>query len=560
MTRFFEVLRRDGPGRMGRLKLGEGGIEVLETPGLLPPLEWLPPLARDHQFTGRTREARPTGLQAQVGTSGAAESPPDITIVPKAGVLPREPRELVHQMVEHREAAPPDGALYVPAAATPANLALLATLGADLVDTVIPQAAGYRGLYQTPQGETPTGELEELPCLCPICTSHEPGDLRALPEGYRLTAEHNTHRLREEALRVRHLIRRGRLRDYLEAQCRHEPTQTAALRLLDREGTYLERRTPAARETTMLASTLESLDRVEVKRFAQRVRERFTPHADTWILLPCSARKPYSLSRSHRDFIRALDPHRAHLQEIMLTSPLGVVPRELERTYPAAHYNVPVTGHWDLEEQRWLRECLHTLLEKHRPKHLLIHLEGTPREIAEEEAKQQSIGHQTTCPRGHNPTSTEALASLKLAVAGLALPPGPYKIRRLLQSAADYQFGPGAGERLLQNGAHIRTRPEITIRGVASMNRAGFLSLTLQGAKRLGEWPRLHVTIDDFTPTGSILAPGVTGADPGIRTGDEIIFRGPKAWGTGRAQMSGWEMERATRGVAVKVREVEAIR
>ena len=52
---------------------------------------------------------------------------------------------------------------------------------------------------------------------------------------------------------------------------------------------------------------------------------------DTVVLLPCSARKPYSLSRSHALFAGAVRD-RAH--ELIVTSPLGIVPRELEPLLP----------------------------------------------------------------------------------------------------------------------------------------------------------------------------------------------------------------------------------
>ena len=34
----------------------------------------------------------------------------------------------------------------------------------------------------------------------------------------------------------------------------------------------------------------------------------------------------------------------------MVTAPLGLVPRELEDFWPAAHYDIPVTGDWDVDE------------------------------------------------------------------------------------------------------------------------------------------------------------------------------------------------------------------
>ena len=34
----------------------------------------------------------------------------------------------------------------------------------------------------------------------------------------------------------------------------------------------------------------------------------------------------------------------------MVTSPLGLVPRDLEEVWPAGHYDIPVTGDWTRDE------------------------------------------------------------------------------------------------------------------------------------------------------------------------------------------------------------------
>ena len=43
-------------------------------------------------------------------------------------------------------------------------------------------------------------------------------------------------------------------------------------------------------------------------------------------------RKPYSSSRSHKAFRRAINHSSAH--EVIVTSPLGLVPRDLEEVWP----------------------------------------------------------------------------------------------------------------------------------------------------------------------------------------------------------------------------------
>ena len=78
------------------------------------------------------------------------------------------------------------------------------------------------------------------------------------------------------------------------------------------------------------------------------------------ILLPCSARKPYRLSKSHSQFRRAIAS--TGCPEVMMTSPFGLVPRDLEDVWPAANYDVPVTGEWSKDELEWVQRMLLALV------------------------------------------------------------------------------------------------------------------------------------------------------------------------------------------------------
>jgi archaeosine synthase len=96
-------------------------------------------------------------------------------------------------------------------------------------------------------------------------------------------------------------------------------------------------------------------------------------------------------------------------------------------------------------------------------------------------------------------------------------------------------------------------------RPLAATTPNGSLALSLHGARRLQPLGKYIVTIGDFLPKGSLLAPGVIDADSQIRPGDEVIITGEKAFGAGRAKMSGWEMVRSNRGVAVELRQIEKL-
>jgi len=94
-------------------------------------------------------------------------------------------------------------------------------------------------------------------------------------------------------------------------------------------------------------------------------------------------------------------------------------------------------------------------------------------------------------------------------------------------------------------------------RSLAATTPSGMIALSLAGAKRLEPLGKYIVKIGDFLPKGSLLAPGVLDADEQIRPGDEVIVVGEKAFGIGRAKMSGWEMKASRRGVAVEIRHIK---
>ena len=247
------------------------------------------------------------------------------------------PRDYVDWLVGLKEKTPADTAWYAPAAALPSNVATLCYSGFDLFDYRAVDLRSAQGLFCIPEGEFPAGMQNGGICSCAGCRN---GDLR----------EHNREALRREIALVARFIEAGMLRDLVESRCRLDAAQVTILRHLDNHYSFMERHLPVARSGVMRANSGESLQRAEVRRFAERVLTRYIPpKTDVAVLLPCSAKKPYSLSQSHRKFQQAVGG-RAH--ELIVTSPLGLVPRELECIYPAGHYDVPVTGYWDAEEWR----------------------------------------------------------------------------------------------------------------------------------------------------------------------------------------------------------------
>ena len=581
MTEYFEVVDRDGTARRGRLRLDDplatpavadgvvvdagsawAGERTEPTPRTdvitMLPHRGMPPGTPDRITEAFTQPAPPFDgpAGAVVTPTTVADHAADVYALSTAQGIVGHASAFCEAIVATRTKMPPDAALYLSGVATPANVALLAYAGVDLVDVVRARIAGSRGTYLTPSGSTPLADLEELPCPCPACAD----GLAAFDR--EACSAHNVAALEAELATVRQRIGAGRLRDYVSARVRHDPWLTAALREFDEEAAYLERHAPMFRHADMTATTDDDLRRPAVIRFADRVTTRYRNRIDRpLVLLPCSAAKPYSRSQSHRQFRDAIG-YRAH--RVALSSPVGVVPQELECTYPAQHYDVPVTGRWSATERAFVGDRLSRYLDCQSYPSVVAHVPPGPyREIVETALAEHDVP--VTYTVEDHPTTDGSLAALVAALEGE--PTYTRERRRLatVRGIADYQFGPGAGDELFGDVTVEAPYPKHRIRDadgglLATLVPAyGLLALTIAGARRweAADVPTKRVHIDAFVPHGDVLAPGIREADEAIRPGDEVVITGPAAYGVGRAVTHGDALVAGTRGVGVDVRHCE---
>ncbi len=284
--------------------------------------------------------------------------------------------------------------------ALPANVHILCYSGFDLFDFKAVDLKTAQGLFCTPEGD-----FQKMPWRAgsvPVPVAKKK-DLKL----------HNRLALLREIALVTRFIEESRLRDLVESRCRLDAAQVAIMRHLDNQYPFMERHLPIARSGVMRANSGESLQRAEVRRFAERVISRYIPpKTDVAVLLPCSAKKPYSLSQSHRKFQQAI-AGRAH--ELIVTSPLGLVPRELECVYPAGHYDVPVTGYGMLKNVQ-LSQYPDRYFKRHAYRRIIAHLEGGALKVARMAAEQCGITLEYSCIE--HPTSNSALNALDSTLAG----------------------------------------------------------------------------------------------------------------------------------------------
>lgn len=614
MTRYFEVQQRDGAARIGKLilektiqtpfildtrslkansspiidsgsmwsmgsaKIAEEKIaEIRRDDGekklIILPHQSFPPGAPDDVALSIADKLDfdvegPTGTVYRHGQNVRKS---DMYIMEGAGSFENNAKKFFLGLLEMKKDISPDNAVYLPNIATPENIAMLAYLGIDVFDNTRAIVAGHNDIFLTRSGRFYLDALAELPCRCEACSSTNLTDLRKMKRKERasIIERHNINEMEGELAIVREKIRAGTLREYLEGQCRVRPWLTALLRVADNEYKYLEERNPIVRANGMTANTTESLSRVEVVRFAERVIDRYRPpEADVLVLLPCSAKKPYSISNSHWKFINALGKNRKYVQEMIITSPLGIVPRELELTYPAAHYDTAVTGYWDAEEKEWVASCLERYLEKHSYKTIIAHVEDAYKQICEIVCEKLDIEMLYTSTGSVG--SPESLRNLRDAAEEHCT--GEYKRnaeerkKDIMRSVADYQFGRGAAEILVPEGCTIKSpfpKHQVFVgktQLATLIPQYGTLAITIEGTELMQAFGKYTITIDDFVPKGSLLAPGVVTADPDIRPNDEVFVQGENAICVGRAVMSGAEMQGSSRGVAVDLRHVKKIK
>lgn len=505
-----------------------GGTTLLELDGRTL-------LEREHHPLTPPLRARDSLPESCLGITPRSE---EIAVLEGAFEMRRDARTFVRSLVSLRQDVGRSRLIYAPGAADTSNLALLIYLGVDLVDTALVDHRASLGQISLPEG------------------SMEEKNAPWLSEGKELQ-ELNRELFSRELRMVHHMISAGRMREFVELRCHSTPWNVAALRIFDDEHYEHQEQDFAVTGPRFYCNAKQSLSRPDVRLFRERVRSRFRrpDHRRILLLIPCSAKKPYYTSRSHRLFRQVLweVPNSQVVQEMIVTSPLGVVPRELELFYPAAQYDIPVTGHWDREEQVMVQDMVLSVADQGYD-HMIIHL-GDESPIVEE------VLNGTVTSDG-SPTSNESLDRLREALRELCSQyerVDPNLDRwAAMSSVAGYQFGPG-GEELLEEANVLGNYPFLKImhrkeqRGMLNPER-GMISLTVEGAESiLKVMPK--VTMGDFELKGSLFAVGVQDADPRIRAGEEVaIMRNGTIAGVGVAVMGGSEMVEMRRGEAVKVR------
>lgn len=296
----------------------------------------------------------------------------------------------------------------------------------------------------------------------------------------------------------------------------------------------------------VICSSEESLYRPEAVRWRERMKF-MKPMGDTVVLLPCSMKKPYSNSKSHMQFRKAT----RSFQELIITSPFGICPRELENTFPIQSYDVAVTGDWSQDE---IDEAGKLLKNYVKDKKVVANVSGGYEEVCRQYIDECIY----TCENGR-PTSPDSIYNLRTELKNHEKVPRREKVLHELRSIAVYQWGPNAVDFIPDN---VKTRGRyhrkimVDNQPIAMLNRDyGLYTLNLKGGEILKELGLNIVNIDFDLETNTVFAPGIDNASPDIIPKDEVVVvKDDEVVGVGKAVMTSGEMKECKNGVGVKIK------
>lgn len=453
----------------------------------------------------------------------------DLAVIGNGAELLQRPRKLVEAINFIHGRMGYSKLIYLQGVADPYLLPVLVYAGISLIDDSTTRIESRKGVRFTVLGREKSGEN---------------------------SLDHNVGFLEEMFRVIRESIGNSTLRELLE---KYQISSKALelLRLLDNDSTGIVEEAFPRRTPYIKANSLESLRRPDLARYRKYIAEEYRkPEGrQVAVLLPCSARKPYSSSRSHRKIIDAMSGYRQQVHEIIVTSPVGVVPRDLEGTYPAIAYDIPVIGEWYEDEKAMIKGLLEAYFRNNSYSSVIAFI------------TEDLMFIRDSLPPGSimiEWKGSPSLTRLRDEVARISSEIGksPRKSSQKMETfmkMAEYQFGSWISNHM--EGCRIvrNYNTDMLVRDgkpvLVYNDRVGKFTINKASAPWFIEQGKFLVEIDDFKPTANIYAVGVISASHDIRQEDEVVLHhGGEVRGVGIAKMPFRAMADLKKGVAVKVR------
>ena len=446
---------------------------------------------------------------------------PDIVVLTDAVQLAGQGQKLSQAILALKQRFP-GALLWAPGIGGPDNVALLTLMGVDLFDMARSREACANEALLTQQG--PRFPLDHEAFVMEAQAYHW---MKALDE-------------------VRAAMIHGTLSTLAERQSLSSPKSVEHLRhhrhLVSQQHDALSSHVKADQLFACFSESALHDPLVEQwEHFMTSSYQTPEPVREVMILLPCSARKPYRLSKTHSRFIRAIQSTGCH--EVMMTSPLGLVPRDLEDVWPASNYDVPVTGDWSLDELARVERMLKSLVKRIGYKRIINH---TNLDLGFLEIEVVNTRE------GRGSTNHDALQDLTAAVKDAVT---TYELRNQKNSHRLLEHFKSIARKTMKNdewcekivirGKLPRWRLELDGQQIAvwSIDRNGF-SFSRASIDLLAQHdalPKIHLVAETVWK-GDVFSQMVQSYDPMIRCGDDLlVYQNGTVIGLARAIAPGWE-------------------
>lgn len=454
----------------------------------------------------------------------------DIVIIPNGIELLQRPRNLIERIFQARKMNGYSKLIYVQGVADPYIVPVLVYAGVQIFDDSYPITEGMNRIAYTIFGKSRV--------------DHD-------------TSEDNIAFLRDEFRNLGLAIRNGTLREVVE-KFSFSSKAVEILRILDNYYYAEMESTYPTRTSYIKANGVESLNRPDLIRYRNKISEEFQKPSEIKLalVLPCSARKPYSNSKSHQAILGKISKYRKYLHEIIVTSPVGLVPRELEESYPARFYDIPVIGLWFEEEKNMMVDLARKYFENNHYDKVVAFI---PEDL---DFIIPALPENTSVIRG-GPTIQENYNLLLEKLEEFSRETGRSRTQdRKLESyriIAKFQFGEWIGKYLTEvkiinsyNQDMLSSRGKILL---VYNKELGKFTINKSSGEFFKAEGKFMVEIDDFKPTSNVYAVGVLNCTRDVRQEDEVVLiHNGEVRGVGIAKMPAEAMVELQKGIAVKVR------
>jgi 7-cyano-7-deazaguanine tRNA-ribosyltransferase len=285
---------------------------------------------------------------------------------------------LVDMIMAAKTSLPPERPLHLFGAGHPLVFALAVALGCDFFDSAAYALYAREDRYMTEYGTMRLGEMEYFPCNCPACVGRTPKEVRdeLAADRTRVLAMHNLYVCMAEINRVKQAIISGRLWEYLRRKSQSHPALFQALKRLSKYAAFLEEQTPLSKRSGLFFFDSVDLIRPEVVRHTKKLENRYLPpkKAEFLFLLPQTVEKPFHKTREFRKILKILRKEISEKPEIVhfcfYAAPFGVVPIELDETYPLSQYEIALP--LDMETKLYVAEQVAKYIERSNYKNVFF--------------------------------------------------------------------------------------------------------------------------------------------------------------------------------------------